>query len=708
MGNAAAVSFTNAAEFGADRLMAVFTQVRADGSAESFAAPLRIAERVQLNAGPEPGYAVVSIPMDAFPGEEDAFAVALSGGGPLALTRPNVRATVVAAGGFGPATPLLCGTVVDVSHGLGDDSGVLTILDDRWLLEKYTVFGQLQYDPRTLQNGFAAAEPCVFNALGLPNCIDAPLGPRFAPAPRYGWAEADTAEPEPGAARERARSWRAADAVAYLRAAHYEAEAWPGTGIADYGTRFVPAGSVAWPVTLGEQLCGAESSTGERALHECALEGATLKEALVELARRAGPYELCLSPGSAGGDAAETRAGDAASHGASTLGFVSLSRGRGGVRLRVPGLSGETIESAAGGNGIAGGFWLESIRDYHDAVAVLGDPPAVERLLSMDPADTTASARGGLEAAWSAEDEAAFLSYVDSEGRNERAFAEAALKWPLVFAAYRVPAGYDYLAGTKWNAMGAERRRAHPRIRPTLLTGANENETAPRTWQPRAICIEYKNGSTWQSATPYDSLEVSLDGGWFYVPALRDSAEHPTWSGAPGDPLNIAPRQLRATLALECEFRIAGRAGAAEDPNGTGPRLAAHGGEAGTTYVAVPPPLVYGEWLRVDAAPLGQALGAQYRDFPDRAAAGEELFSDIPGDARAPDTRGRLPAHAAARLREVKRIAARGQLVFERFEPALLPGARIAGIDGAGFPVEGVVTGVTLDAEKQTMTVELG
>lgn len=98
MGNAAAVSFANDGEFAADRLMAVFTLRRADGSVESFAAPLRIAERVQLNAGPEPGYAVVSIPMDAFPGEENAFAVALAGGGPLALTRPNVRATVIAAG----------------------------------------------------------------------------------------------------------------------------------------------------------------------------------------------------------------------------------------------------------------------------------------------------------------------------------------------------------------------------------------------------------------------------------------------------------------------------------------------------------------------------------------------------------------------------------------------------------------------------------
>lgn len=708
MGNAAAVSFANEAEFDADRLMAVFTLRRADGSAESFAAPLRIAERVQLNAGPEPGYAIVSIPMDAFPGEEDAFAVALAGSGPLALARPNVRAAVIAAGGYGAATPLLCGTVVDVTHGLGDDSGVLTILDDRWLLEKYTVFGQLQYDPRTQTAGFAAGEPCVFNALGLPNCIDAPSGPRFAPAPRFGWSESDIAEPEPGSATARARSWRAADAAAYLRAAHYEREAWPGTGIADYGARFLPAAFIDWPATLGEQLCGSDDSAGERALRECALEGASLKEALVELARRAGAYELCLTPGYAGGEAAESRAGGALACGASTLGFVSLAKGPGGVRLRVPGLTGDALDDAVGGNGIAGGFWRESIREYHDAVAVLGDPPAIERLLSMDPNDATASARGGLEAAWPAADEAAFLSYVDTQGQNEQAFAEAALKWPLVFAAYRVPSNYDYLAGTKWSAMGAERRRAHPRIRPTLLTGANEDEAAPRTWQPRAICIEYKNGSSWTSATPYDSLEVSLDGGWFYVPALRDSPEHPTWSGSLADPQNISPRLLRATLALECEFRIAGRAGAAEDPNETAPRLAAHDGVEGTTYVAVPPVLTYSEWLRVDAAPIGQNVDAAYRDFPDRAAAGEELFSDLPGDPLAPDSNGRLPAHAAARLHEVKRIAARGQLVFERFEPALLPGARIAGVDGAGFPVEGVVTGVTLDAENQTMTVELG
>ncbi len=67
--------------------------------------------------------------------------------------------------------------------------------------------------------------------------------------------------------------------------------------------------------------------------------------------------------------------------------------------------------------------------------------------------------------------------------------------------------------------------------------------------------------------------------------------------------------------------------------------------------------LDYIEWLRYNSFPCGQIMPDTYRNFPNRETEGNELFTD-----KTNATTGRLPDHAKARLRDVRRIESGGSL----------------------------------------------
>lgn len=299
MGNAASVELSASLDIEADKYIATFSAASGasdDDSSEEYVPVKFNVERIQIQAGPEPSYAVVSIPHSNFAEwDEWAFAVALRGDGPLGKIKLRSRAAVHHSCN-GAGTQVLSGSVADIAHDVGTDSAVITIADDRWYLSKVTVFGQIQYDPAIPREAFIAGEPCIFNAYGWPNCLDTENGPRFAPSHRYGYLRSDTEEPESGAATSKARSWTIADAIEYLRAAHSgQANLRPSSGI-NYGNPYLPV-FISWPKNLGAQLTVTDTKKdqgGNRQLSGYIAEGQTLLAVLSDLARKAGPFDLFM------------------------------------------------------------------------------------------------------------------------------------------------------------------------------------------------------------------------------------------------------------------------------------------------------------------------------------------------------------------------------------------------------------------------------
>lgn len=856
MPNAGVVDFSTSVDIGADIYVATFMQSNGDGSdmgSESFSVVVRIADKIQLQGGEEPSYGIVNVAMVDFPNDENAFTVALKKAGPLDKIKLGMRANISYVSPDGKALPILTGTIIDINHDVGVDGGAIVIMDDRWYMAKFTCFGQLQYDPSTKIISFNASEPCTFNQFGWPDCIDHPkLGAMWAPCPRYGWGPNDVTEPAPGQAKTRARSWRVSDAIEALRLMHYSARSWPGTGIQEYGQRFMDTTSVHWPAGIGSALVNVRGQDrSQRPLHDFSVENLNLVQALQKLAAHAGPFDLFLVPGgghggdngndvmagpigdlggfysdlqtvfdnqqatlSAGfnagfsafsnalasatntiqtamttylkaighelGPAAEMNAtlgniyqqyqvagnidsssgyqyaltamgstldgnpgrynkanagsdqsniatvnatGQSmksllrgAQQSRATLTFLSYQKTNGGFQPLVPGLGTGDIVNAILGNGIEKGYIKESIKDYYHEVSILGDPPAFERLFSM--------ADSSLEKGWDGLDESYWRAYINTNGKNQKAFEEACKLYPKVFACYRVPSSFNFMEGTKWDVMYQFKSRRHPRIRSHLLTGIQPDETNPLNWEPRQIPVEYYDDadSTWKTAALYDNLKISFDGSQVILEGLRDSSTHETWTGSLAIPLSIVARNIRLTMAVEADFRIRGYVGGTDDPNNTYSRVfGRNDGFQRTTYVHVAKALDYIEWNRKDSYPIGQAIPQSYRgtptapsatsgfDFTNKCTRGNELFTDAYDNTTgATKIFGRLTSHAIARLYKLKKINYSGQFVLKQFDPSYLPGARINGVLDSGIPVDTGVRACTLEQNTQEMIVALG
>jgi hypothetical protein len=731
MGNAGTVTITSLVDVPADRYtvqISYFAGRSEEGEGtEVITSTSKDVDRIMLNRGANPSYAVARFPLDTF-GDESPFQVALTGGGLLDSIKLNTRAVVRCnPRGTGKAVAVMTGTVVDIQHDIGTDAGVITVVDDRWLLSKATVFGQLQYDPETGTAAYVTNAECVFNQFGYCNCIDSPDGPRFAPTIRYGWKGKDRDEPTPGNAVYRARSWRVSDSIAYLRAVHYPSTGFPAPTLPNYGQRTLNDAWIQWPEGLGT---GLETKDGEdksqRVLHNWTAEGKTLLEVLVKLAQLAGPFEFNMSYGTAGGNQ-DNKFGFGQPVGTSTMQYVNVQPGQGkGIKLNVPGLNQDDITNAMTDNGAVDGFVKESIRDYYDSAVIVGDPPTIERRVG--------TIDSSLAPAWTTSDEDRWRDHIEQGGNTVEAFQEATFMYPMVFAAYQIDRLFDYLEGTKWAAQTGVILRRNPRIRPELLTGVNfDEDVSPRDWLPRQIVFEYRTSDAWVKLPPYDRLEVGLVGSYFLIPGLRDignvtvdnqvsqveydSPNHPTWKGTITDPQNIERNNIRLTCAIELDSRLSAVAGVNLDPNNVAKRVFDDQGEIRLpSYLVSSPPLDYIEWLRKDSYPMGVIVDMPDQ-FPeaeqggqgkliDRALADDELFSDNPGAVAEANREARIQQHVLSRLKDVKRIEGGGQVVLKQFEGGVVPGTVISGIQGSGIPVRGVVKSVTIESQEQNYIVE--
>jgi hypothetical protein len=721
----------NSADPSADLLIGVFTSQLGD-TADSTTSEMVIADRVHLQAGIDPSYAQIILPMNGFGAgawDESAFSVAFKKTG-LGRIKLRGRATIfMLTAGARKAVTLLTGTIVNIDHG-AQDVGIITVLDDRFLLSKVTVTGQAQFDPVNLLYGFCHNAPCIFNENGHPNCIDFELArsalgngtvPVFAPTSRFGWKSTDYAEPKPGKATDRARSWRVQDALAYLRMMHYDDANLAGVST---GQRLRPTvqqirgyvvdAGLIWPDGIEELFNGAVSGTS-RVLKHTKLEGLTLDAALTKVAQRAGPYELLprasatnLSSGGTGG-VKDT----------SILSFVDMRGRSGAAQAIIPALYGFTIGQAMqAGGAIWSGNWTESIMDYHDGANIVGDAPVYEAVFSTQSDDTLGG--GYLEPAWSDEDEAAFQDYIKTHGKSSTAFLQAAQMYPLVYAAWRVSRDYINLFrnNAKWANLVTP-VRAHPKIRPCLITSYNQNTAGdnPSINSPREIVVEYRDFTAhWRTGGMYDNLKLSQDGQYFMLEPLRD--QRLTWtntgSSNPYDPTGggMHANDMRATLAIELDFRIVSSVGVNSDKD-TEALVAARVATPNAqpfyfTYIA--DDYDYVDWNRFHSRPVGQIIPAAFSStpYPDKCSEGASgnLFTDKPSidDAEG----GRLFEHAQARASDVRRVGGKAEIKFKRFSLGFMPGNGIKEVDGAEIPFRGVITSATFSQDSQEMHICIG
>lgn len=637
---------------------------------------IRYATHVVKVCGPQIGYAFIGIPCNTF-GAEQVPAVALQRSGPAGKHRLRTRARIKYIEN-GRTVDLMSGYIVKYDHSIDEDSVVATVFDDRWLMEKITCFGRLTYNPENANMIYISSDELIFNRDGHPDCMDTSIGiPMFAPSRRYGYGATDSvgetsAEPAPGQATTKARSWRCCDIVQYLRYLHVEKTY--QSGYQSYGNQKLSS-YVQWSSSV------ANISGFDRVPKNFKCENLTLLEALSQVARKAGPYDINILPSGWYG----------------RLEFVRVDTRRGGYKLTLPQYDNSTInELMNDSTKIMGGYISESIINYFDDVCICGDAPAIERTFRTGISGSTGEELGclALTPAWSAAEETAFKLLSAELGGDQTAFEICCNKYPLVYAAYRIKNDRQeqiWDLGTKF--AGTDTPLYNVMILKKLLSAYSQGSTNPRDWESRPYTIEKQETvSEWSVCDANDGLTFAQDGQFIMLDGLRRGS-HETFIAAEWDMSVATARPIRITLAAQNYFRITGKA--SNDPNSTSYRVE-HNKEQ-FTYLTVAEEQDYVSWQRLKSYPNGCEYSAYATDFPDKIGANSELFSD---------EYTRLPNHAQKRLIDVKRIEYAGQLVLARFNPSLQPGDQVY-LDGGGITPIGIIRSITFDVNSQTQIIEL-
>jgi len=665
---------------------------------EQLSPAIRHVSQCVLVAGEQPSYALVALAM-ADPWDELAPAVALCSDGPCDIIKPRTRARINwCRPGANATIPVMTGTLVQYRHDLTQDCAIGEVFDDKFLMSKITLLGAWTRNPEqdvTDSSGvttqgkafFDAGRPCIFNQFGQPDCIeDAEGNVLFAPSYRYGYTTSEGAEtfeePPPGSvlALTKARSWRCQDIMRYLwqYCSNEGVKSFPAPY--NYGKSRLPK-VIHWAKNLGSDRIG-----WDRVPRHFVAENKTLLKASSDLCRKAGAYDLLMSP---------------VNDWDSQLGIANMNPhgSRGDVYLYTPKALGMDVARCMATDGaVMGGQVSESIINYSDEVVILGDPPAMETMATSASGDVTMQVI--LEPAWSTQEQDAFNAYLAAH-HSSFFYDRARETWPLVFAAYRIKYPIATWDGTIWEVIPSN---SHPRILETLLSSyGGTNGGNPGNWQRREIYVEYTPISAgtggWAVATKSDSLALSPDSRTLFLPGMATAAKLQTCH--PADALKpfeaMLPNMIRLTLAFEGEQRNTQYG--IGDPNNASERIEAYDDDYAWSHVVVAEKGDYVAYLRKGSHPCGYAQIPepwQSINFPDADAPGLGLFQD----------NARQYAHAMARLADVRRIEYGGQVILGRLWNGLRVGDPVI-VEGNGITPKGIIKSITLDGSNQQVIIEI-
>ena len=690
-----------------------------------------------LQVGKEPSRAILDLPLSQQ--SDTAPSVALAPFGPLSNIKPGLRVRVTATEEGQRPRNILNGSVVSVSHELAPDGAAIEVLDDKWLMEGVTVFGQWMYLPSDAFDGdvvFRHRGPCVFNPEGRPNCIDPPDGrPMFAPYPYYGWQENTYEEPAAGAAHTRARSWRIDDVLSYLWGVYYQGSDWNLSSVydeylqlrndyidwpAEYSSAIVPdTFNIYGDSETAEEIQDNDREQGVNAKAiNVNLEGKNLLAALSELIEMVGEYGLYMEPEAEGW---KSRITVRPKKWIPALQSMSMSLAR------------DFSGSGRGQVGVISGNIKYDGRGAFSSVVVHGDTVMLERRVEWTPSLALDDSSQTLWPAWTRPAPGETADY-DTPGQTEeerfihllktavmgstdvsktsKAWVQATTKYPRVFSAYKINPKWDWLSGTKASTE-SERVSVSPPILAHLLTGVGDDgegvtqvlDGSLRRFASRPIVVEFYNESTynWETADEISGVQVD-DEGNIYFPALREAIlsnagfSVGSASGSLYSPDGLTPRRVRMTVAFMLDYRakkslrISTDDGivtdGTADPNGEG-EIAS---DLKRQYVASTGD-AYREYLRKGSWPTPESVtGATQAE--DRCTEGNELLYD--GDW--------LAKHAQRRLAIVARTERSGILRLPCIVP-WQPGIMLEAI--LGFYIGACVSGVKFTYRGRDTATEL-
>jgi len=646
---------------------------RLAGSIDGMTWPYSYVQTVRLQAGAQPSYAILKIPVE----DVDSTAPAVAGvaSGPKDSIKQGAPAFVAAINGSTFAT-LFDGVVTQVEErfSASEDFLLVKIEDERERMRKWPIIGSFWMSGST---GYSYRQGWRLhpNAGGQPNCIWRSTDAGYVPmmcSPWYGvGADEDPAE-DTAQDVTKACYWTSRSLLQYFRFLTTSTAYTAATTTGDFA--FFPAwpDSVVWPEGFHNAI---EVSSGDdRKAKEMVYDGMNMLDAVEKVLSDAGPYSLYTNP-----DPPDTDSDD--NTWKTTLTVIRTRYNDGEATLLRP-TSGGAASTLGKARVVLAGSIKESAQNLYTRVAVGGDLVFIEARVH-----STAANDGDLREAWDSDTETAFSNYIatryNAGDTISDATKKAARKYPHVGAAYRLDHDYYFASGTSEDAKPIA---SVPRpVLPHLLSSYLEAEDSSPSGDElrrfrRPVLFEYQDSDDdagtdpWFLAEESDGLAVDADGT-IWVPALRDNETTlvvSTSGSVPSATVSLELRKLRCTLAIPCDHRYTKSQKLAMDEAdleaGAIQSQDAHRIKSGLDYAYyADTPDLYGLEIRNGAWPIPGAVNGS-------SSQSDTIRDD--GDL--------LQSHVDRRMRDFGRLDRSGQLILRNMLTAIRPGLEIKALDTGG------------------------
>ena len=682
--------------------MRPFFAQASEGTGVSFLGGSRwTVDRVVLQAGLQPSYANVRIPMAAV---NDETCPAITGVTTSPLMGIKIGTPCEIRGVIGGSeTILMAGRVTEIIANIDSDQALLIVQDERWILSGLPIVGSFwASDSATpAATAYRQGVPWEPNKGGRPNARwVGELGefyPMMCPTD-YGITNGGTV-PESAdvvSGANQAVFWTPWMYLRYLRMA------FASSVVTSYvATKFpwylaLPS-SINWPSGADSAL-QSETATALTAKGQPAVfEGFNLWSALVRACEMCGPFTPYL-----GGEI--TINADKSVSFQNTISFLRKRfNGEGAITIRRPS-AGNAATVLAATKTIMGGQLVERGENLYTRAAVAGNTVYIQRRLnSVDPS--------GFAAAWTSTDQTAYQTLYrtrrDAGDSKADARAKCNRTYPNVFARYRILGSFDFQSGTSESAFP---RAEVPRVPLAELLTSYLEGTATTLQEKsqfrRPALFEYRSGGTYKMGDWNDGYSIDREHGYITLDGLREQERTFTITGTDSVGSNsavFAANGIRVTLAIPCDHRLV-----------TGYKLAV---DTGSNIPSVPPDQNSDDNDRIDES-LQRLLYADADRLYCLEVISSESYAVSESAGGTGDTQNNshrddsaeLANHTINRLSEVGRLDRGGTLKEKWLRFAWRPGMQVREMQnssGAGFPIKAVVQSVTYDALDQLTEIEL-